>query len=122
MVQNSGVFYVMHNKKIPFWSGGIIINKKIKDENLDFLFEAIMSLKSIDECYDFFDDLCTVTEIKAMSQRLHVARMLRAHHVYSDIVERTGASTATISRVNRALNYGSDGYGKILERLENSKK
>lgn len=99
-------------------SGGIIINSKIKDENLDFLFKAILSLKTIDECYDFFDDLCTVSEIKALSQRLHVAKMLRAHHVYSDIVRETGASTATISRVNRCLNYGSDGYGKILERLE----
>lgn len=100
------------------WSGGIIINSKIKDENLDFLFKAILSLKSTEECYNFFDDLCTVTEIKALSQRLHVAKMLRAHHVYSDIVRKTGASTATISRVNRCLNYGSDGYGTILERLE----
>jgi TrpR-related protein YerC/YecD len=99
----------------------IIINSKIKDENLDFLFKAIMSLESEEECYDFYDDLCTVSEIKAMSQRLHVARMLRAHHVYSDIVSETGASTATISRVNRCLNYGSDGYGKILERLEKPK-
>lgn len=80
-----------------------------------------MSLESEEECYDFYDDLCTVSEIKAMSQRLHVARMLRAHHVYSDIVSETGASTATISRVNRCLNYGSDGYGKILERLEKPK-
>ncbi|HEX2938312.1 MAG TPA: YerC/YecD family TrpR-related protein [Ruminiclostridium sp.] len=103
-------------------SGGIIINKKIKDENLDFLFEAILSLKSVGECYDFFDDLCTVSEIKALSQRLHVARMLKSHYVYSDIVRETGASTATISRVNRCLNYGSDGYGKILERLEKNKE
>lgn len=94
------------------------MNSKIKDENLDFLFEAILSLKTVDECYDFFDDLSTVSEIKAMSQRLHVARMLKAHYVYSDIVNTTGASTATISRVSRCLNYGSDGYGKILERLE----
>jgi TrpR-related protein YerC/YecD len=97
------------------------MNSKMKDENLDFLFKAILSLKSQEECSDLFDDLCTVAEIKAMSQRLHVARMLRAHHVYSDIVSETGASTATISRVNRCLNYGSDGYGKILERLESEK-
>lgn len=103
-------------------SGGIVINSKIKDENLDFLFKAILSLKDVDECYDFFDDLCTVSEIKALSQRLHVARMLKAHHVYSDIVHKTGASTATISRVNRCLNYGSDGYGKILRRLEDGKE
>ena len=94
------------------------MNSKIKDENLDFLFKAILSLESASECADFFDDLCTVAEIKAMSQRMHVARMLRAHHVYSDIVNETGASTATISRVNRCLNYGSDGYGRILERLD----
>lgn len=94
------------------------MNSKIKDENNDFLFKAILSLKSIDECYDFFEDLCTVAEIKAMAQRLHVAKMLNNHHVYSDIVSKTGASTATISRVNRSLNYGNDGYVKILERLE----
>lgn len=94
------------------------MNNKLKDQNLDFLFEAILSLKNIDECYDFFDDLCTVSEIKAMSQRLQVARMLREHHVYSDIVSETGASTATISRVNRCLNYGSDGYSMALDRVE----
>jgi TrpR-related protein YerC/YecD len=94
------------------------MNSQIKDENLDFLFKAILSLQTVEECYDFFDDLSTVSEIKAMSQRLHVAKMLRSHHVYSDIVNETGASTATISRVSRCLNYGSDGYGKILERLE----
>lgn len=99
-----------------------MINSKIRDENLDFLFKAILSLKTIDECYAFFDDLCTVTEIKALSQRLHVARMLREHHVYSDIVAATGASTATISRVNRALNYGSEGYVKILDRLEEQER
>lgn len=94
------------------------MNSKIKDENNDFLFKAILSLKNIDECYEFFEDLCTVAEIKAMAQRLHVAKMLNNHHVYSDIVSKTGASTATISRVNRCLNYGTDGYVKILERLE----
>lgn len=94
------------------------MNSKIKDENMDFLFKAILSLQSAEECYDFFDDLSTVSEIKAMSQRLHVAKMLRSHCVYSEIVNTTGASTATISRVSRSLNYGSDGYGKILERLE----
>lgn len=94
------------------------MNSKIKDENLDALFNAILSLKSLDECYNFFEDLCTVAEIKAMSQRLHVARMLREHHIYSDIVAKTGASTATISRVNRCLNYGSEGYSTVLERLD----
>lgn len=95
------------------------LNSKIKDNSLDFLFKAILTLKNIDECYDFFDDLCTVSELKAMAQRLQVAKMLMDHHVYSDIVSKTGASTATISRVNRCLNYGSDGYGIALERLEN---
>lgn len=93
------------------------MNSKMKDENLDFLFQAILSLQTLDECYDFFEDLCTVAEMKAMSQRLHVAKMLRAHHVYNDIVRQTGASTATISRVNRCLNYGSDGYTLILDRV-----
>ena len=94
------------------------MNDKLKSENLDFLFDAILSLQTRDECCRFFDDLCTISEIQAMSQRLHVARMLRARHVYSDIVNETGASTATISRVNRCLNYGSEGYRMVLERVE----
>lgn len=94
------------------------MNSKIKDDHLDYLFKAILSLESIEECYDFFEDLCTVAEIKAMSQRMHVAKMLKAHYVYSEIVSNTGASTATISRVNRCLNYGSGGYSKLLDRLE----
>ena len=76
------------------------MNSKIKDESVDFLFQAILSLKTVDECYNFFEDLCTVPEIKAMSQRLLVAHMLSTKRVYSDIVAETGASTATISRVN----------------------
>lgn len=94
------------------------MNSKLRDDNLDYLFRAILSLQNIEECYDFFEDLCTVAEMKAMSQRLHVARMLRNHHIYSDIVEKTGASTATISRVNRSLHYGSEGYDTVLSRLE----
>ena len=93
------------------------MNSKIKDESVDFLFEAILSLKTVDECYNFFEDLCTVPEIKAMSQRLLVAHMLSTKRVYSDIVAETGASTATISRVNRSLNYGSDGYDMVFARL-----
>ena len=72
----------------------------------------------MEECYAFFEDLCTVPELKALSQRLQVAKMLNEHRVYSDIVQETGASTATISRVNRSLNYGSDGYHIIFERLK----
>ena len=98
------------------------MNPKLRDENLDFLFKGILELKSIEECYDFFEDLCTVAEIKAMSQRAVVAKMLRDKHVYSDIVARTGASTATISRVNRSLNYGSDGYVMTFHRLKENEE
>ncbi len=94
------------------------MNSKIKDTNVDFLFKAILSLENIDECYNFFEDLCTVPELKALSQRLQVAKMLSEQHVYSDIVNKTGASTATISRVNRSLNYGCDGYRVVFERLK----
>lgn len=94
------------------------MNSKIKDDNVDFLFEAVLRLKTIDECYDFFDDLCTVPEIKAISQRIVVAKMLCDKKVYSEIVEKTGASTATISRVNRSLLYGCNGYDKIFKRME----
>ena len=93
------------------------MHDKIKDPNVDFLFKAILELRDMDECYDFFEDLCTVPELKAMSQRLAVAKMLNARQVYSEIVAATGASTATISRVNRSLNYGSDGYALIFDRI-----
>lgn len=94
------------------------MSQKFKDKNVDFLFEAILNLQTLDECYDFFDDLCTVTEIKAISQRIVVAKMLRDKKVYSDIVSETGASTATISRVNRSLQYGCNGYEEIFKRME----
>lgn len=98
------------------------MNSKIKDDSVDFLFKAVLSLKNIDECYNFFEDLCTVQEIKAMSQRLTVAHMLNTKQVYSDIVAQTGASTATISRVNRSLNYGCDGYELVFNRLDKKAK
>lgn len=91
---------------------------KFKDDNFDFLFEAILNLESLEECYDFFEDLCTVPELKALSQRIVVAKMLRDKKVYSDIVSATGASTATISRVNRSLLYGCNGYEEIFKRME----
>ena len=91
--------------------------KKLKNKDVDALFEAILSLRTVEECYNFFDDLCTVQELKALTQRLQVAVMLSEGKVYSDIVAKTGASTATISRVNRSLNYGSDGYKVVFERL-----
>ncbi|MEE0835249.1 MAG: YerC/YecD family TrpR-related protein [Clostridia bacterium] len=91
--------------------------KDFRDENTDFLFDAIISLKNIEECYSFFEDLCTIAEIKEMSKRLLVAKMLNENCVYSKISETTGLSTATISRVNRCLKYGSDGYQTVLKRL-----
>lgn len=94
------------------------MNSKLKNEHTDELFKAILTLQSIEDCYDFFDDLCTIAEIKAMSQRFQVAVMLDEKHVYSDIVQETGASTATISRVNRCLLYGSDGYKKAILRIK----
>jgi len=94
------------------------MNSKIKDELTDKLFEAILLLQDMEDCYNFFEDICTISEIKALAQRLEVAKMLRAGNTYTDICEKTGASTATISRVNRALNYGADGYKTILDRLE----
>jgi len=94
------------------------MNKKIQEENLDFLFQAILKLESVEECYAFFEDVCTFQELRAISQRLKVAKLLTEKHVYNNIVEKTGASTATISRVNRALNFGNDGYKLVLERLE----
>lgn len=96
------------------------MNSKIKDETVDFLFKAVLSLKDEQDCYSFFEDLCTVPEIKAMSQRLVVAKMLSEKRVYSDIVAQTGASTATISRVNRALIYGCDGYALAFKRIAES--
>ena len=98
------------------------MNEKLKNENTANLFKAVMNIDSIEDCYDFFDDLCTVSEIKAMAQRFEVAIMLKDKCVYADIVAKTGASTATISRVNRCLLYGSDGYKKALDKLDNSKK
>ena len=90
----------------------------IKSEQLDTLFAAVLTLETAEDCYRFFEDLCTVHELQDMGQRLEVARNLQAEVTYHDIVERTGASTATISRVNRCLNYGSGGYRLALQRLK----
>lgn len=98
------------------------MNNKLKEKNFDFLIDAILTLESKEECYNFFEDLCTIPELKAMSQRLQVAKMLSESRVYSDIVAETGASTATISRVNRSLIYGSDGYTVAFKRLEENGK
>ncbi|MEG1773626.1 MAG: YerC/YecD family TrpR-related protein [Oscillospiraceae bacterium] len=93
------------------------MNPRLKEMNVELLFQAVLQLQNMEDCYNFFDDLCTAQELKALSQRLHVAQMLSQGKVYSDIVTATGASTATISRVNRSLNYGSDGYKTVFERL-----
>lgn len=94
------------------------MNKKIKTEAVDHLFEAVLSLENREECYSFFEDLCTVNELLSLSQRFEVAAMLRRGRTYLDIAEKTGASTATISRVNRSLNYGNDGYEMVFSRIE----
>ena len=95
----------------------VIKMDKLKNEYTDALFEAILQLKTVDECYSFFTDLCTVSELKSLSQRLEVTVMLKNKHVYNDIAAKTGASTATISRVNRCLNYGENGYNMVIERM-----
>ncbi len=97
------------------------MSDKTRDEHTDCLFKAILSLNDIDECYAFFEDLCTISEIREMAKRLTAARMLNNNYIYSDISEKTGLSTATISRVNRCLKYGSDGYAEILKRIEKRK-
>ena len=93
------------------------MNKKIRTEVVNHLFDAILTLQDREECYTFFEDVCTVNELLSLSQRFEVAYMLREHKTYLDIAERTGASTATISRVNRSLNYGNDGYDMVFARL-----
>jgi TrpR-related protein YerC/YecD len=92
--------------------------KKLNDKAVDQLFEAILTLKSVEECYVFFDDLCTVNEISSLAQRLEVARMLEEGKTYHKIETETGASTATISRVKRCLNYGNDAYSMALNRIK----
>jgi len=95
-----------------------MIQSKIADKQTDFLFKAVLQLRTMEECYAFFDDLCTVPEIKALSQRITVAKMLTENKVYNEISAATGASTATISRVKRSLKYGCDGYTEIFKRVE----
>ncbi len=98
------------------------VNPKLKDPLVDQLFAAILTLDSQEACYQFFEDVATVSELKALAQRLEVARMLRAGYIYDVIVEQTGASTATISRVKRCLNYGADGYQLVLSRMAPKKE
>ena len=98
------------------------MNKKIKTDAVDHLFEAILTLKTPEECYTYFEDVFTVNELLSLSQRYEVAKMLREGRTYLEIAEKTGASTATISRVNRSLNYGNDGYDMVFKRLEEKKE
>ena len=98
------------------------MSKKIRTESVDYLFSAILSLKDKEECYTFFEDICTINELLSLSQRFEAAKMLREKRTYLEIAEKTGASTATISRVNRSLNYGNDGYDMVFERIDEEKK
>ena len=94
------------------------INEKLRSSQNDELFTAILTLENTEECYAFFEDICTINELLSLSQRFEVAKMLREQKTYLEIAEKTGASTATISRVNRSLNYGNDGYDMVFERME----
>ncbi|QGU94222.1 TrpR-like protein YerC/YecD [Clostridium bovifaecis] len=91
---------------------------RLESPEMDYLCEAILSLETKEECYRFFEDIFTINELKAVEQRLEVAKMLKQKQTYAEIAGKTGASTATISRVNRCLNYGSDGYNLVLERIK----
>ncbi len=92
-------------------------NSKIKSDQVDGFFEAILLLENMEECYRFFEDICTIKEIQAIAQRLEVAKLLKANKTYNEIEAETGASTATISRINRSLNYGAEGYNIVLKKL-----
>lgn len=96
------------------------MNKKIQTAAVDQLFDGILCLRSKEECYNFFEDLCTINELLSLSQRYEVASMLKDKRTYLEIAEKTGASTATISRVNRSLTYGNDGYELVFERMGKS--
>ncbi len=93
------------------------INEKGKAEDFEFLYRAVLKLKNVDECDSFFKDLCTMQELISIAQRLRVAKLLSEKKIYNDIVNETGASTATISRVNRTMNFGNDGYTMVFDRM-----
>ncbi len=95
---------------------------KFKREDMDELFDAVLTLENREDCYRFFEDICTINELHAISQRLQVAKLLSQKKTYSEIEELTKASTATISRINKCLVYGAEGYQRVLERLENQEK
>ena len=93
------------------------MNRKLQSEDVDVLYEAVCCIKSKEEFYNFCEDLCTITELQAMAHRFAVAKMLTEGYTYQDIGEKTGASTATISRINKCLGYGADGYNVIISRM-----
>lgn len=95
---------------------------RYQSDEINALFEAILLLKNQEDCYRFFEDLCTVKELQSIAQRLHVAKLLDAKMKYTEIEEKTKASTATISRINKCLMYGADGYQRIFQRLEEQEK
>ena len=94
------------------------MSKTVHTEAVKHLFEAVLQLENVEECYQFFEDVCTINELLSLSQRCEVAKMLTENKTYLEIAEQTGASTATISRVNRSLNYGNDGYQMVFSRME----
>ena len=94
------------------------MNSKLKNEHTDNFYKAVLGLKDVDECYAFFEDICTISEIQAMTQRFHVAKLLSEGKTYQEISSLTGASTATISRINKCIEYGADGYKTALGRLK----
>ena len=94
------------------------MGKTIRNDTVKELFEAILTLENVDECFDFFEDVCTVNEVTSIAQRFAVAKMLKEKHTYIEVAEKTGASTATISRVNRSLNYRNDSYDMVLDRMK----
>lgn len=98
-----------------------MFDSKLKNEQTDLLAEAFLALNTPEECYRLFEDLCTIHEVQSLAQRIEVARLLRRKITYQEIAQRTGASTATISRVNRCLTYGADGYNTVLDRMEEKK-
>lgn len=94
------------------------MNEKLRDEKTDLLFRAILSLDNLEECYRFFEDLCTISEIQEMSRRMTAAQLLSDGYIYNEIADQTGLSTATISRVNRSLIYGCDAYDMVFGRMK----
>ena len=94
------------------------MNSKLREDSVDFLFRSILQLKTVDECYDFFEDLCTVKELESMSQRLKAAKMLLENKTYSEIIDETEISSATLSRVSKCVRYGEGGYKNVIEKAD----